>query len=318
MPRALPVLTVAALAVALVGCSSGEPDNASTPDTDTTAQQCVASGAQSDAVKVSGELGSAPTVSFDTPMTVDATQRTVTTAGSGDEVEADSTITMQYSLYSGTTGEVLAQTDYTAAASTLTLGGLIPGLESTLLCTPAESRVVGVVAPDDAFGADGSDSLGVAADETLVFVIDVVSIVPTAADAMIPWTDDVPTVSRAADGTPTVTLPDTDPPADLMLTVLTEGDGAVVADGDSVTVDYQGTSWDTGEIFDQSFGKTPATFATNQVVAGFGAALVGQKVGSTVLVTIPPIYGYGTDPSAAQLGGQTLVFLIDIKATAAQ
>ena len=56
MPRALPVLTVAALAVALVGCS-GEPDNASTPETDTTAQQCVASGAQSDAVKVSGELG---------------------------------------------------------------------------------------------------------------------------------------------------------------------------------------------------------------------------------------------------------------------
>jgi peptidylprolyl isomerase len=99
--------------------------------------------------------------------------------------------------------------------------------------------------------------------------------------------------------------------------VLTEGDGAVVGDGDSVTVDYLGMSWDTGEVFDESFSKSPATFATTGVVPGFGAALVGQKVGSTVLVTIPPIYAYGTDPNAAQLGGQTLVFLIDIKDSAA-
>lgn len=39
---------------------------------------------------------------------------------------------------------------------------------------------------------------------------------------------------------------------------------------------------------------------------------MGQKVGSTIIVVIPPELAYGTDPQAHQLGGQTLVFLIDI------
>ena len=49
------------------------------------------------------------------------------------------------------------------------------------------------------------------------------------------------------------------------------------------------------------------------MIKGFEAALVGQKVGSSVLVVIPPEYAYGTDPNAHELGGQTLVFLLDIE-----
>ena len=82
-----------------------------------------------------------------------------------------------------------------------------------------------------------------------------------------------------------------------------------VSEGDTVTVDYQGTSWETGEVFDQSFGtdaagveKEPLVIATNQVVPGFGAALVGQKVGTKLIVVIPPEYAYGTDPAAHDLG----------------
>ena len=41
-----------------------------------------------------------------------------------------------------------------------------------------------------------------------------------------------------------------------------KGTGAVVKSGDSVTVDYQGTNWNSGKIFDQSYGRTPATFST--------------------------------------------------------
>lgn len=315
MPRALPILTVAALAVALVGCSSSEPTTGSTPDGASDA--CVGSGKVSDAVDVTGELGAAPTVSFDAPLTVDATERTVAIEGDGDAIERGSTASLQFTLYNGTTGDVLTQTDYTSEAETIAVDGLLPGLESTLICSTVGSRVVGVVPPEEGFGDTGSQQLGVEPGQTLVFVLDVVGIIPSAADALTEWTSDVPKVERAEDGTPTITLPETDPPADLMLTVLTEGDGAVVGDGDSVTVDYLGMSWNTGEVFDESFSKSPATFTTTGVVPGFAAALVGQKVGSTVLVTIPPIYAYGTDPNAAQLGGQTLVFLIDIKEAAA-
>ena len=93
------------------------------------------------------------------------------------------------------------------------------------------------------------------------------------------WKTDEPKVTFDAKGKPTLKLPKTKPPKDLLLKVLRQGDGDVVKTGDTVTVDYQGTSWDTGKIFDQSYGKQPASFATNQVVEGFGAALVGQKVG---------------------------------------
>ena len=315
MPRVLPILTVAALAVALAGCATGEPDTSSTPDA--AGDECVGSGSVSDAVDVSGDFGAAPTVSFDAPLTLDATERTVTIEGDGDAIERGSTASLQFTLYNGTTGDVVTQTDYTTDAETISVDGLLPGLESTLICSTVGSRVVGVVPAAEGFGDAGNQQLGVEPGQSLVFVLDVIDLIPSAADAMIEWTTDVPKVVRADDGTPTITLPETDPPADLMLTVLTDGDGAVVGDGDNVTVDYLGMSWNTGEVFDQSFGKTPATFATTGVVPGFGAALVGQKVGSTVLVTIPPIYAYGIDPKAAQLGGQTLVFLIDIKDSAA-
>jgi peptidylprolyl isomerase len=315
VPRVLPILTVAALAVALAGCATGEPDTSSTADA--AGDECVGSGSGSDAVDVSGDFGAAPTVSFDAPLTLDATERTVTIEGDGDAIERGSTASLQFTLYNGTTGDVVTQTDYSTDAETISVDGLLPGLESTLICSTVGSRVVGVVPAAEGFGDAGNQQLGVEPGQSLVFVLDVVDLIPSAADAMIEWTTDVPKVVRADDGTPTITLPETDPPTDLMLTVLTEGDGAVVGDGDNVTVDYLGMSWNTGEVFDQSFGKTPATFATTGVVPGFGAALVGQKVGSTVLVTIPPIYAYGIDPKAAQLGGQTLVFLIDIKDSAA-
>ncbi|RNL60496.1 FKBP-type peptidyl-prolyl cis-trans isomerase [Nocardioides marmoriginsengisoli] len=108
-------------------------------------------------------------------------------------------------------------------------------------------------------------------------------------------------------------------PTDLVLKVIKEGDGATVGTGDSVTVDYQGTNWDTGKVFDESYGKQPATFSTDQVVPGFGAALVGQKVGSQVMVSIPPKYGYGEtgNAQAGIKGTDSLLFIVEIKSTKA-
>ena len=112
-----------------------------------------------------------------------------------------------------------------------------------------------------------------------------------------------------------MTLPATAPPTDLRIVVLEEGDGAVVGPFDSVTVNYQGTAWETGEIFDSSFERgEPATFQVQGVVQGFMQALVNQKVGSRVLVTMPPALGYGGSPGH-ELETSTLVFLIDMVLT---
>src|SRR5690606_16068290 len=108
VPRVLPILTLAALAVALAGCATGEPDTSST--TDAAGDECVGSGSVSDAVDVSGDFGAAPTVSFDAPLALDATERTVTIEGDGDAIERGSTASLQFTLYNGTTGDVVTQT----------------------------------------------------------------------------------------------------------------------------------------------------------------------------------------------------------------
>jgi peptidylprolyl isomerase len=117
-----------------------------------------------------------------------------------------------------------------------------------------------------------------------------------------------------ADGRPTVTIPDAAPPVELQIALLKKGDGAVVAAGDDVVVHYVGVNWNTKVIFDESWARgTPATFNTNGVIAGFTAALVGQAVGSQVIVIIPPDQGYGAAGSPPDIGGtDTLVFVIDI------
>ena len=101
----------------------------------------------------------------------------------------------------------------------------------------------------------------------------------------------------ADDGQPTVTIPDADPPAELKVATVITGTGAVVGAGDSVTVQYQGVNWTSGEVFDESWGSGAANFTTDGVIVGFGDAMVGQTVGSRVVVIIPPDQGYG--PSAA-------------------
>ncbi|MCZ4498535.1 MAG: peptidylprolyl isomerase [Marmoricola sp.] len=107
------------------------------------------------------------------------------------------------------------------------------------------------------------------------------------------------------------------PPADLVLKVLKPGTGATVAVSDTVTVDYQGSIFATGKVFDQSYGDAPRSFTPSGVVPGFGAALVGQKVGTQLIVSIPPAQGYGTagNEQAGISGTDTIVFVVDIKST---
>jgi len=302
----------ALLAVGLVGCApSASPGPTGGPSDD---PDCVpaAAGAQSDAVHASDDLASAPSASFDAGLSVDATQRTVAVAGDGTQVGEGWTATVDITIYNGTTGEQVASTveDYGDSLDVALDGTYLPGIEKAILCSHVGDRVVTVSPPADAYGSGGYAELGIGAEDSVVFVVDVLD----AAEPLVPvpWTENLPEVTRAEDGTPTITLPDVEPPTDLELAVLQEGDGDVVPSGGNVTIDYLGMSWDTGEVFDESFSGSPASFEVGGVVAGFGAALVGQRVGSTIIVTMPPEDAYGTDPTKHALGGQSLVFLIDI------
>lgn len=117
--------------------------------------------------------------------------------------------------------------------------------------------------------------------------------------------------------TPTITIP-SEPPADALVTkTLVTGTGPVVQAGDLLVVNYLGETWDDGNVFDSSFDRgQPASFpiGVGKVIAGWDAALVGQTVGSRVVMAIPPSLGYGDagQPDAKISGDDTLVFVVDI------
>lgn len=306
--RAAPVALASVAAIVLAGCASGpSPDASETP----AAADCmdVSSGSLSDGVQVEGDFGASPTATFTTPLEATELERTVVIEGDGEVTQAGEDVNAIVSAFSGTTGQMaFSQPATIKAGDDAVFEAFLAGID----CVPTGSRTVTVAPASTLYGEQGNETIGIAANETVVIVVDVQEPLKPAE-----WTEDVPEVDFGAEGdVPTVTLPDTAPPAEYQLKVLEEGDGDEVQTGDNVTLHYQGTSWDTGEVFDQSYGGDPAQFATDAVIQGFGAALVGQKVGTKLIVTIPPQYGYGTDPAGAELAGQTLVFLVEIIGTA--
>lgn len=322
MRTSLPLLVVAAAAsvLALTGCSTPEPKATS----ESTAVSCenTKSGAAVDSVTVTGDFGAKPTVDFTAPVSAKTTQRAVVIEGDGEEVAPSDSVAVELTLFNATTGDQLAQTRYDGLGPQQVVAddtsGILPGIVRTIECVPVGSRVVSIVAPEDGFGDAGSTDAGVSGTDSLLLVADVLSIMPEKATGVDQEpVDGMPTVELAKDGKPTVTIPDADAPAELQLATLKQGDGELVVEGDTVSVQYQGTNWRTGEVFDQSWGKSVASFQTTGVVPGFSAALVGHAVGSQVLVVVPPAEGYGEagQPDAGIEGTDTLVFVVDILAT---
>jgi peptidylprolyl isomerase len=315
--RTLPfaaALAVPALVLSLAACAPAEgPETPDTAGTDTPVA-CAPSGLYSESVEVSGDFDTEPTVEFPAPLAPTATQRTVITEGDGTELQDGAQVQVHFAMFNGETGEASSSTGYDAAnLFTLTVDETqyLPGLVKTVRCGTIGSRIVGVIPASDAFGDTGNTDVGIGPGEPLVFVVDLVSIVEPLTPAE--WVTDVPEVTFDANDVPVVTLPASGPPSELSMAVLEEGDGDVVTAADSPSLDYQGTSWETGEVFDQSYGGSPIALPATGYVQGFSAAIIGQKVGSTLLVSIPPELAYGTDPAAHQLGGQTLLFVIQIR-----
>ena len=304
--RRLGLATLTAAVLLLTGCSSSSDDGDAAGSASPTCAE-FPDGDAAQAVTVEGDFGEEPTVSIDGPLEASEIQAHTVTTGDGDVTEAGDNVSLVISVFSAETGEVASSQSADLVVSD---ASMYPAFTAAIECRPVGSRVVTVVPADQLYGETGNEALGIAANETVIFVTDIKEInePPTVEE----WTEDVPEVSFDDDGVPTISLPGTEAPDGVRVKVLEEGDGATVAATDQVTLAYQGIRWKDGKVFDQSYGSQAATFPITGVIPGFSAAVVGQKVGTQLLVSIPSEYAYA-EGSGSELAGQDLVFLIDIK-----
>ncbi|KDA04836.1 peptidylprolyl isomerase [Microbacterium sp. CH12i] len=299
--------TVTAATLLLAGCSGIDGTKSDAGDKAGTdlCSAAVDSGAASKDVTVDGEFGTVSAASFELGQQVDEAQRSVVSEGDGDKIADGDYVSYALSAFDGDTGERLGDAGYTE-------GELLPAaltadapLGQLIGCATVGSRLSIVFPTTDQAAAQ-------------FYILDVLDVVPTAA-----WgkeqapVEGMPTVTLDKDGKPTVKIPDTAAPTELQISVLKEGDGIPVEAGDTSLLQYHGVNWTDGETFDSSWENgAPISIDGNTYVEGFIQALAGQKVGSQVLVVIPPALAYGeTGTSDHELAGQTLVFVIDILAT---
>ncbi|MEV5279360.1 FKBP-type peptidyl-prolyl cis-trans isomerase [Streptomyces sp. NPDC051994] len=117
---------------------------------------------------------------------------------------------------------------------------------------------------------------------------------------------------------PEIDFPEGQPPADLEIKEIWEGDGAVAKAGDMVKVHYVGVAFSTGEEFDASWNRgNPLQFklGAGQVISGWDQGIQGMKVGGRRRLTIPAHLAYGDRGAGNAIApGETLIFVCDLVA----
>ncbi|MET0902487.1 MAG: FKBP-type peptidyl-prolyl cis-trans isomerase [Acidimicrobiales bacterium] len=309
-----PLIAVLLVAALVTGCG----DEEATRDTGSRLDEATRdTGTPLDEVEVTGEPGEKPTLEFDEPLEMTDTTTRYIEKGAGEEIAPGAAVTFDFLFVNARDGEELS-TSYDSETANLVFDDqLMAGVYKGLDGVPAGSRVLVSISPTDGLGEDPSQ--GVLATDSLLFFAEIIDVrVPLTraeGEAVDPEAG-LPTVDLAEDGAPTITVPDTEPPTQLVVQPLIEGSGAVVEAGQTITVHYTGVIWDTNAVFDSSWERgSPATLeiGTGAVIAGWDDGLVGQKVGSQILLVVPPAKGYPDgSPDGSIKPTDTSVFVVDI------
>lgn len=275
-PRVLPLL-LASFLIVLVSCGSSDSplvsadpassvvESTSTSPDDTSATSEPATEEPSnDKPEVNVPNGDAPT-----ELVVDDLVE-----GTGKEAATGDYLVMHYvGVRHSDGGQFDASWDRGETFSfTLGAGRVIQGWDQGIVGMKVGGRRLLSIPADLAYGdtARGED---IPANSALVFVVDLVAAAtpPTVENAPAPVTE-------------------------LEVTVLEDGSGDVVAEGDTISMHYRAVLQTTGEVFASSWESgQPAIFqvaaAESQAIPAWDEAIPGLRVGDVVRLVIPPELG---------------------------
>lgn len=305
---------IAAATLLLSACGQGEEaENTTSAPPSVSAED--AKSTSLDDITVEGKMGEKPKVSFDAPLVVDKTGKSVISQGKGDKVADGEQVTAQMTLVSGTTGKQIESSydSKSPAGFPMDKSQISEELYNALLDTKVGSRVL--------MSLNGSAQQGQPA-QTLVYVIDIEKTtkpLTRAEGKQVDQSKNPVKVTLADNGEPSISKPKGKAPKELETYTTIEGKGPKVKEGQSVAVHYSGWLWDdNSKYFDSSWQDGRGPFAVDpvgqaQVIDGWNEGLVGAKVGSQIVLVVPPDKGYGEQGSPPNIpGNATLVFVIDV------
>jgi len=319
-PALLSAVAVAALVVAsLAGCSASASAGCA---------PAYASGSASKLVKAT-----ASSASFPTPLVTKTSQVSANKQGTGSPIHNGDQVDYTYAIYNGENGEALGTTQSVIRAGA-TNSAKADSITRSLQCAKAGERYSLVSTVKDAFGK-GAGGSQFADNATLVVVVDVRDRFLGKANGVnqLPL-DGMPNVITAVNGQPGIVIQELDKPTTLRISTIKAGSGPAVKKNDTVHIKYSGWTWPTsrggkpviwpgGTGADGSQSKagnatwtddkaTDATL-TKDMTPGLYKALLGAKVGSQILVVMPPKDGFGA--SSTQYGfseTDTVIMVIDV------
>ena len=310
--RSLSLFLALFLGVALVAC--GDDSGSSSSD------EKSSGGSSLGSIEISGEVGSNPEVTWDGEMTADDIDTDVVTEGDGDEIETGDQVFAHIWIGNGLTQEMSFSTYDASEPQLLTVDEqqLSPLFLAGLEGQKVGSRVAIAASAATAFGEGGNPELKIGNEDTVLTIVDVIGAIgdgPQGTDQNAPsW---VPGIEGGSDTPTAFDFANAPKPTEaLRSAVLVEGDGPAVEKGQTMAVNYLGQVYDGKKPFDESYSAQPAAFpiGVDRVVKGWDQALVGQNIGSRVVLAIPPKLGYGKqgNEQAGIKGTDTLYFVIDI------
>jgi peptidylprolyl isomerase len=114
---------------------------------------------------------------------------------------------------------------------------------------------------------------------------------------------------------PVIPKPAGSPPRRLVKEDVVKGKGPAARPGETLTVNYVGVAFSTGEEFDSSWDRgqpLAVPLGAHKVIRGWERGLVGMRKGGRRILTIPPELAYGSEgypPAIAP--NETLIFVVD-------
>ncbi len=309
-------------------CSQGPSDatgSAASPNASVSVPPSNAEALASVKVKEQG-TAKAPTVTFERPLDIKAESMRLVTPGDGAQITAEQVVDFREIALDPVTGKTLGENFTKDAGSTIVLNETFQTQFPLVFETFASAKVGAYIAYATASveATQGSTEAPAQPEQPASISIFQISSAKAAPDpAKLMSADDVarlakdgklPTAAFDDKGVPSITIPKSDAPADLAVQVLSEGSGATLAAEDSISALYTGWTWSDGKKFDSAYDRgEAASFSLQGVIQGWTMGLTGQKVGSTLLLTIPSSLAYGEDAAAQGKPAGPLVFVVKIE-----